>query len=64
MIEGIAVYEESKRSAGGRNRGTRFDQYIRIARHAGKSTCGSTRSAARRASSRAATRSTSTARTS
>jgi hypothetical protein len=36
IIEGIAVYEESKRSAGGRNRGTRFDQYIRIARHAGK----------------------------
>jgi hypothetical protein len=34
LIEGIAVYEESKRSAGGRNRGTRFDQYIRIARHA------------------------------
>jgi Tol biopolymer transport system component len=34
VIEGIAVYEESKRSAGGRNRGTRFDQYIRIARHA------------------------------
>ena len=36
MIEGIAVYEESKRSAGGRNRGTRFDEYIRIARHAGQ----------------------------
>jgi hypothetical protein len=34
IIEGIAVYEESKRSAGGRNRGTRFDSYIRIARHA------------------------------
>ncbi len=33
LIEGIAVYEESKRSAGGRNRGTRFDQFIRIARH-------------------------------
>ncbi|HEX4420965.1 MAG TPA: hypothetical protein VH165_23775 [Kofleriaceae bacterium] len=32
LIEGTAVYEESKRSAGGRNRGTRFDQYIRIAR--------------------------------
>ena len=31
VIEGIAVYEESKRSAGGRNRGTRFDQYIRVA---------------------------------
>ena len=38
LIEGIAVYEESKRSAGGRNRGTRFDQYIRIARHAKPST--------------------------
>lgn len=36
IIEGIAVYEESKRSAGGRNRGTRFDQFIRIARHQGK----------------------------
>src|SRR5262249_33287231 len=36
VIEGIAVYEESKRSAGGRNRGTRFDQFIRIARHADK----------------------------
>jgi hypothetical protein len=35
VIEGIAVYEESKRSAGGRNRGTRFDQVIRIARHEG-----------------------------
>ncbi|HEY1556443.1 MAG TPA: hypothetical protein VGF94_16525 [Kofleriaceae bacterium] len=34
VIEGIAVYEESKRSAGGRNRGTFFDSYIRIARHA------------------------------
>ncbi|HEX7840123.1 MAG TPA: hypothetical protein VF469_21750 [Kofleriaceae bacterium] len=33
IIEGLAVYEESKRSAGGRDRGTRFDQYIRIARH-------------------------------
>jgi Tol biopolymer transport system component len=32
LIEGIAVYEESKRSAGGRARGTRFDQVIRIAR--------------------------------
>ena len=29
VIEGIAVYEESKRSAGGRNRGTRFDSIIR-----------------------------------
>jgi WD40-like Beta Propeller Repeat len=36
IIEGIAVYEESKRSAGGRNRGSRFDQFIRIARHADK----------------------------
>ena len=36
LIEGVAVYEESKRSAGGRNRGTRFDQIIRIARHRGK----------------------------
>ncbi|HVK87667.1 MAG TPA: DPP IV N-terminal domain-containing protein [Kofleriaceae bacterium] len=36
VIEGLAVYEESKRSAGGRNRGTRFDQVIRIARHADK----------------------------
>ncbi len=36
IIEGVAVYEESKRSAGGRNRGTRFDQFIRIARHANK----------------------------
>jgi len=34
VIEGIATYEESKRSAGGRNRGSRFDQFIRIARHA------------------------------
>jgi hypothetical protein len=32
VIEGIAVYEESKRSAGGRGRGTRFDEVIRIAR--------------------------------
>jgi hypothetical protein len=36
IIEGIAVYQESKRSSGGRNRGTRFDQFIRIARHANK----------------------------
>ena len=36
VIEGIAVYEESKRSAGGRNRGSRFDEWIRIARHANK----------------------------
>ena len=40
LIEGIAVYEESKRSAGGRNRGTRFDSYIRSARH-GMRTIGS-----------------------
>ena len=33
IIEGVATYEESKRTAGGRNRGTRFDQIIRIARH-------------------------------
>jgi hypothetical protein len=38
IIEGIAVYEESRRSAGGRNRGTFFDQYIRISRHALPST--------------------------
>ncbi len=36
VIEGVAVYEESKRGAGGRNRGTRFEQIIRIARHANK----------------------------
>jgi hypothetical protein len=36
VIEGAATYEESKRTAGGRNRGTRFDQIIRIARKAGK----------------------------
>jgi Tol biopolymer transport system component len=36
IIEGVAVYEESKRSSGGRNRGTRFDQFIRIARHVDK----------------------------
>ena len=36
VIEGIAVYEESKRSAGGRNRGSRFEQIIRIARHEDK----------------------------
>lgn len=34
VIEGIATYEESKRSAGGRNRGVRFDETIRIARKA------------------------------
>jgi hypothetical protein len=34
VIEGIATYEESKRTSGGRNRGTRFDELIRIARHA------------------------------
>jgi len=33
VIEGIAVYEESKRSAGGRNRGSRFDEWIRISMH-------------------------------
>jgi len=31
IIEGIATYEETKRTAGGRNRGTRFDEIIRIA---------------------------------
>jgi hypothetical protein len=36
IIEGIAVYEESKRSAGGRNRGTRFDQFIRAGVLAGE----------------------------
>lgn len=33
IIEGVATYEESKKASGGRNRGTRFDQFIRIARH-------------------------------
>ncbi len=33
IIEGIATYEESKKAAGGRNRGSRFEQFIRIARH-------------------------------
>ena len=32
LIEGLAVYEESKRSAGGRARGSRFEQFVRIAR--------------------------------
>ncbi len=36
VIEGIATYVESKYTSGGRNRGTRFDQFIRIARHANK----------------------------
>lgn len=36
IIEGIATYEESKHTAGGRNRGTRFDQIIRVARHENK----------------------------
>ena len=35
VIEGIATYEESKRSSGGRNRGSRFEQFIRTARHLG-----------------------------
>jgi WD40 repeat protein len=30
IIEGIAVYEETKRSAGGRNRNTTFDMYLRV----------------------------------
>lgn len=34
IIEGIATYEETKRTSGGRNRGTRFDEIIRISRHA------------------------------
>ena len=34
IIEGLAVYEESRRSAGGRARGSRFDQYVRAARDA------------------------------
>jgi hypothetical protein len=33
VIEGIATYEESKRSSGGRNRGSRFEQFIRTSRH-------------------------------
>jgi Tol biopolymer transport system component len=33
IIEGVATYEESKKSSGGRNRGSRFEQFIRIARH-------------------------------
>jgi Tol biopolymer transport system component len=36
VIEGVATYEESKRSAGGRGRGTRFDQVLRIAREQDK----------------------------
>jgi hypothetical protein len=32
VIEGIAVYEETKRSAGGRGRSTWFEQFIRTAR--------------------------------
>jgi Tol biopolymer transport system component len=42
IIEGIAVYEESKRSAGGRNRGTRFDSYIRSSRQANRPHGGGT----------------------
>jgi Tol biopolymer transport system component len=30
VIEGLAVYEESKRSAAGRNRSTTFDMYLRV----------------------------------
>jgi WD40-like Beta Propeller Repeat len=30
MIEGLATYEESKRSAGGRTRNTEFDAYLRV----------------------------------
>ncbi len=33
LIEGVATYEESKKASGGRNRGSRFEQFIRIARH-------------------------------
>jgi len=33
LIEGVATYEESKKASGGRDRGTRFEQFIRIARH-------------------------------
>jgi Tol biopolymer transport system component len=36
IIEGVATYEESKHTSGGRNRGTRFEQIIRIARHQDK----------------------------
>jgi Tol biopolymer transport system component len=36
IIEGIATYEETKRTAGGRGRGTRFESIMRIARHADK----------------------------
>ena len=64
VIEGIATYEESKRSAGGRNRGIAVRRRSSGSRATPTRTCGSTRSAARRASSRAATRRTSTARTS
>ncbi|HTL38200.1 MAG TPA: hypothetical protein VL326_33955 [Kofleriaceae bacterium] len=35
IIEGIATYEETKRTSGGRNRGTRFDEFIRIAQKGG-----------------------------
>jgi len=30
IIEGIATYEETKRTAGGRNRNTTFDMYLRV----------------------------------
>jgi Tol biopolymer transport system component len=36
IIEGIATYEESKRSSGGRTRASSFDMYIRAAVVAGK----------------------------
>jgi Tol biopolymer transport system component len=35
IIEGIATYEETKRTSGGRNRGTRFDEFIRVAQKGG-----------------------------
>jgi hypothetical protein len=35
VIEGIATYEETKRSGAGRNRGVRFDEIIRTARQGG-----------------------------
>ena len=35
VIEGLATYEETKRTSGGRNRGTRFDEIIRVGKLGG-----------------------------
>ena len=61
-LEGLAVFEETARTAAGRLRNAIWDMYLRAADARGKASSASIRSRSRPTSSPSATRPTSTAR--